>query len=191
MKELLTRLPLPSVIGGAFALLWLISDFSTRFISEQQSRSQESSYKLTDISIPKLSEQQVSSIIELFSPYRIPTEEAADKDKVADATSVMSKEAQAGQSGELSELFVDDNKLMLKGVIGNQDSNNRVALIQVTNSTNNESKLERFSQPGKVYGYDLTILTNTKVKLVRVAGEQEQVIVLTLFTPKVNAAQEI
>ncbi len=166
------------MVGLVFALFWLVSDFSTRFIKdERKHKITQSDYTFTDFVSRKLDVDQYNYIVSLFQPYIIKSDSAEDKVIPQGLTEA----EQARQAGLLSEVFINDNRLVLKGIVQDKSTDKRTALIQVTNVKTAETKLERFYSNKLVFGYEMIILNSTQVQLSLNRDTQKQIITLTMF----------
>jgi hypothetical protein len=105
----------------------------------------------------------------------------------------MSVDDQKKQQGELTEVFINNNKLSLKAVIrqgqgstvvsvkNNMSVKKTVALISVVDLITGANKIERHAHNTQVYGYHLTIEKNTQIKLVKNSDSSNQQIILTMY----------
>jgi len=173
------------IVGLVLTFVWLVSDFSARFVKEERAQKlMQTDYSFSDFVSRKLDKNQHEQLVSLFQPYIINT----DSPEVNVAVQGLTSAEQAQQSGTLSEVFIDDNKLILKGIVQDKSNNERTALIQVTNVKTTEAKLERFYSHKLVFSYEMEILNSTQVQLSLMRPSQKQVIILTMFKVIKNEA---
>ncbi|SFC52318.1 hypothetical protein [Pseudoalteromonas denitrificans] len=107
----------------------------------------------------------------------------------------MSEQDQARQKGELSNLFIGENKLTLKAVINRNISESNttvkakqlVALILIENVKSGESEIKRFSHNDQMQGFVLTIDKNTQVNFTKRLKGGEQKVTLTMYDKGVSS----
>lgn len=167
-----------AIIGFVVALVWIVQDVSERvFKAVPVTKSQ----KIADMQGIKtqnlnLRDDQIADILSLFEVYK-PSLEVEKEEKPIGLT----KEEQLKQSGVLTEVFIDNKKLVLKAIIQPNETQNRVALINVLNTDSSETTLERFDDKTQVFGFELQVLNNTQVKLTANRELQKQEIILSMF----------
>jgi len=179
-KKLTSKL---SLIVMALTLLWVLLDASTRLSTKiSDSSNKQIMNKFTALYLPQLSAQSISRLSEVYSAYSV-------KDVPKKNLDGMSAAEQLKQQGQLSTVFISDNKLTLKAVIKNEQVTRKnknkqqqyYALIAVFNIKNGEQKLEKFYHNDDIYGYQLTIEKNTQVKLTKRNKTGLQDIRLTMY----------
>ncbi|MEL0654883.1 hypothetical protein V6257_07580 [Pseudoalteromonas issachenkonii] len=177
-KNIFTQIKHPIVIlGFAIALLWVLQDASIRVLKSTPDAKIQTITDIQNSAINlSLKGEQVADILSLFEIYK-PSLEIKKEEKPIGLT----KEEQAKQSGVLTEVFINNNKLILKAIIQPNDAQKRVALISVLNTDSNEMKLQRFDDETLVFGFELQVLNNTQVKLTANRELQKQEIILSMF----------
>ncbi len=169
-----TRLYTPTVIAVTLLIIiFLALDFVERFLASQDLESKTVDVlQITALKLPQTSQEKLSLIEQTYQHYQEPVESTeAENENVG-----MSKEQQAKQQGQLTALFVDDFQLKLKAVINGQNlsDGSAVALVQVNNLKTGEQAIERFNDNSQVYGYQLSINSNTQITLVKMIEQAEQ-----------------
>lgn len=177
-KNIFTQIKHPIVIlGFVMALLWIVQDASIRVLKSTPDTKIQTITDIQNSAINfSLKGEQVANILSLFEIYK-PSLEIKEEEKPIGLT----KEEQAKQSGVLTEVFINNNKLILKAIIQPNDAQKRVALISVLNTDSNEMKLQRFDDETLVFGFELQVLNNTQVKLTANRELQKQEIILSMF----------
>ncbi|WP_024611182.1 hypothetical protein [Pseudoalteromonas sp. TB64] len=164
------------IISLVIATTWSIHDASVRLLKPVPNAA---IHAISDIENGTLrltlKEEQIANIFSLFEDYK-PNLEVEEKISIG-----LTKDEQLRQSGLLTEVFINDNRLTLKAIIQPNNSQKKVALIEVLNTTSNETKLQRFDDETQVFGFDLQILNNTQVQLVANQNLQTQEIILSMF----------
>ncbi len=173
-----------SIMTIIIMLLWLIFDFSERFIASRNKlispgiRFEEIQRKTLTIS-----SDQKTEILSLYSQYTL--------EKQANQSIGMEKglsiEKQILQNGELDQLFAGDIKIELKAIITDSRPNTSdfKVMLQILTISTGERKIETYANGGDVYGYTLQVEENTQITLSRINRIEErdvlQKVVLTMY----------
>jgi len=167
-------------LGSAvLCMLFLVTDFNERFIVETDSKKLSlESINVTELPSVKLNDNVLTKTQTLLTPFI-----TKEPDKLKEIEG-MSLDEQAKQQGELTDLFINNNKLTLKAIIvdKSQRKNQLQALILVTDVKTNISKIEKFSHLNTVYGYNISIENNNQVTLSRAETAQE--VILKMYSAK-------
>jgi len=175
-----------SIFVVVLTLLWLLVDVTTRLAG--QSEAYNNTHELTEIKplvLPQLTTKVVEQLNLAYQQYD------TNKEKSLDSQTGMTATEQAKQQGELTSVFIDDNKIELKAIIVNKgvdegvytshEHSNINALILTTDIKSSEQKIEKFSHDSQVYGYHLVIENNTQVILTKQQPQGLQEIILTMY----------
>ena len=172
-----------SLVVLILSLLWVTLDAFNRLIPRNVSVSDiKQATNIVALVLPQLSVQTLSQLTLAYQPYK------SDNKQNTNKVQGMSAAEQAKQQGLLKSLFIDTNKIELKAVIRNQavNSDNTIikqltALLLVTDTKLNKSRIEQFNNNSLVYGYRLSIKNNTQVALVKQQKQGEQKVILTMY----------
>lgn len=172
-----------SLVVLILSLLWVTLDAFNRLIPRNVSVSDTKQVtNIVALALPQLSAQTLSQLTLAYQPYKSHNKQNTNK------VQGMSAAEQAKQQGLLKSLFIDTNKIELKAVIRNQavNSDNTIikqltALLLVTDTKLNKSRIEQFNNNSLVYGYRLSIKNNTQVALVKQQKQGEQKVILTMY----------
>lgn len=177
--DLLSKLKQPVIIASVVvALLWIVNDLSVRIIKPISNNAEINKISLEQTKVKdNITVEDAAKLIALYDAYKPNVEEDTEASEPAGLT----KEQQLRQSGLLTEVFIDNNKLTLKAIIQSQQTNIKVALINVMNIKEQQQELKRFDDQTQVYGYTLEVLNNTQVKLTAQHEQQTQEIILSMF----------
>lgn len=155
-------------------LIWVAIDLDGRLFGQHKKNTQNTKQvKVSSVVLPIVSAELVVTIDNLYSKYR----EDAEEDTVTSFT--MTKEQQALQSGQQTTFFVNDNTLRLKAVLQTEmeTESKKYALIEVTNVKTQKTTIEKFADLTNVYGYKMSITSNTQVSL----RKQKQLVTLSMY----------
>ena len=177
IKNLLTSKTSGVVV--TLTLIWVILDSNSRlFINEVDVDKKNVGFVVSPLPYPMLTKEKAEEIKTLFLPYTSETPKSANE-------TIMSLEEQNKQQGKLETVYIDNNKLSLKAILRNTISQTQnkeiVALISIEDITTGEQKLEKFSHDSNIYGYRLTIESNTQVLLSKQHEQHIQKITLTMY----------
>lgn len=193
------------------SLLWVSVDINQRFFLKPSNyQSNNAVENIRSLHIPLLSKATTKKLEQTIAPY-----DQIEKTKTQqnNTNQKMSAEQQALQTGELKTVYIGENKIELKAIISNKLSitnksknkgvskkTSQSALLQVYNSSNQQSSIEEYANYADVYGFQLTILGNTQVQLIKnvVKGDsadnnttskktknsKQQKIILTMYKPR-------
>lgn len=152
----------------AVVVLLLISDFTSRFIpNEQQTTNNFNNNANNAQPLPLLSSAAQQQLTQLYSKYIEPT-------TAPEPEQGLSAAAQAAQQGELLSLFAGDLELKLKAVIYGAEP---YVLIEQKNINTQQTTLVKYVSEQSVQGYTLTIVSNTQVAL----SKAQQHITLVMY----------
>jgi len=177
-NDLLLKLKQPIVIVSVcFALLWVVSDLSVRIVKSIPSKEDANAALLKQTAFKRnITSEEAAKLLVLYQNYK-PIEEGIKTVEPAGLT----KEEQLRQSGLLTEVFIENNKLTLKAIVQPLKNSKKVALIEVMNIKEQQHELKRFDDQTQVYGYTFEVLNNTQVKLTAQREQQTQEIILSMF----------
>ncbi len=169
-----------SIAVMALTLFWLIADGTTRLTSQNIVHKQSDELtEITPLVFPQLTTNLVEQLNSAYQQYNV------DKDPLLDSQTGLSAAEQAKQQGELTSVFIDDNKLELKAIIVNKGINQNdadtKALILTSKIKSGEQQIEKFNNNSQVYGYLLVIKNNTQVILTKQQPQGLQKIILTMY----------
>ncbi|CAD2223401.1 membrane hypothetical protein [Pseudoalteromonas sp. 3J6] len=170
--DLLLRVKEPVIIASVVvALMWIVNDLSVRIIKPISNKAEINEVSIEQAKVKNnITAQEAAKLIALYDVYK----PNATEDTAASEPEGLTKEQQLRQSGLLTEVFIDNNKLTLKAIIQLQQTNKKVALIDVMNIKEQQHELKRFDDQNQVYGYTLEVLNNTQVKLTAQHEQQTQ-----------------
>lgn len=177
--DLLLRVKEPVIIASVVvALMWIVNDLSVRIIKPISNKAEINEVSIEQAKVKNnITAQEGAKLIALYDVYK----PNATEDTAASEPEGLTKEQQLRQSGLLTEVFIDNNKLTLKAIIQLQQTNKKVVLIDVMNIKEQQHELKRFDDQNQVYGYTLEVLNNTQVKLTAQHEQQTQEIILSMF----------
>ncbi|WP_085298077.1 hypothetical protein [Cognaticolwellia mytili] len=165
------------------SIVWSMFDISTRLLPNNILNIKEKDDAIvTPIASPNLAASMVNELNQRYQKYGKIIDESPDNKIFG-----MSMNEQNNQQGELTEVFIDNNKLSLKAVIRNDalavenSVEKTVALISIVDINTGSEKIEKYAHNSEIYGYHLTIEKNTQVKLVRMFDGRSQKIILTMY----------
>ncbi|MGO2181152.1 MAG: hypothetical protein ACTH36_02315 [Pseudoalteromonas nigrifaciens] len=152
----------------AVVVVLLISDFTSRFISNKQQAINDFNSAANNAQpLPLLSSAAQQQLTQLYSKYIEPT-------KAPEPEQGLSAAAQAAQQGKLLSLFAGDLELKLKAVIYAAQP---YVLIEQKNIKTQQTTLVKYLNEQSIEGYTLTILSNTQVAL----SKAQQHITLVMY----------
>jgi len=169
-----------AIITSLLVFIWILADFSERFLLDKDSKPiSNTNFEKIALYPLNINDKQKQNIISLYDIYK--AEESNIKSEQTEQG--LSVEAQSQQQGVLNQVFSGDKKLQLKAVIANDNKKQPLlkALLLVTDIKTGESNIEQFINNVQVYGYTLIIDKNTQVTLTRNAEHGTQEITLVMY----------
>jgi len=168
-----------TLLGLSCVLVWVFSDYSARFLTvNKNAKNDRVSFEAVTVPKLKLHQHQKEQILSLYQNY-------LSEDKTNNAeNNQMSLAEQLKQQGLLNSLFVNNNQLILKAILKNDNSGQlkeQVALILVIDNLTKEQRIESFKDNSDVFGYRLSIKKNTEINLTKAHGSDVQNITLTMY----------
>ena len=174
-----------AIFSLAIVMVWCLADFAERFMpGESSGRISSGRLSSLETEIFSIEPPHGNGVLAQYRSYL--QQDTTSNQQIVELG--MSAEEQSKQAGDLATMYIGDRKLELKAVVSDakQQTSPLVVLILVSNVKTGDSEIERFSDRADVYGYQLRVLRNTQVELVRRKPSDgpaatEQVIRLTMF----------
>ena len=123
----------------------------------------------------KKPKQQVLALYEKFDMSKLTEEEQEHI-----SNNAMTEKAQSQQQGELSAIYIGENKYNLIGVYGNHKDSNAILLVTNTNTNTKPVKIVHFALNSMVGDWHLTSIKKNSIKFTN----NKQVVTLHVFTLK-------
>lgn len=164
-----------SISSIIIVLIWCAVDFSERFLFSSDSEMKASiAQDVIAYDVKTLSKHQMNSIKAGFDKF-LSDEQKQQKE----TTNTLSEKEQRNQQGQLEIVYADNKTVELKGVV--RDITGLKALVLVSDVKLNEQELKYVDNKHHILGYELTIISNTKVGLYRKFEQNEQQIELVMY----------
>jgi len=162
------------------SLAWVFVDANDRFTNKvKKSFNVKNEYENIKLNKPQISIFLVNELLDNLKKYEKQTIKTVKK------SNVMSVVQQAEQRGVLPNLYIGNNKIILKAIVHKRSAGLNVlqALILIINLETGEQELKKFLNNEHVLGYLLNIEKNTQVTLTKQQNQGLQIITLTMYKP--------